>query len=98
MSDGWRFRAPAMLVEVGLCSRGEPDATSLDRRWLWRLEGFLSVSGTNEDHHAMARDLKAYLYETCEHHWHGHEADPDIPAHKQCLYCNDAVWEDTDGQ
>ena len=88
----WTNRAPASVLEEGLCARGEPDPTSLDRRWLWRLESFLAISGTTDLHRQMASDLTAYLNETCEHHWHEYAGDADIPAHKQCSWCNDVVW------
>jgi hypothetical protein len=81
-----------MLREAGLCSNGEPDDTSVDRRWLWRLENFLAIHGTNDDQRDMGTDLREYLNESCEHHWHSYSGDPDIPAHRQCLYCHDVEW------
>jgi len=85
-------RASAMLHDEGRCSRGGSDATTLDRRWLWRLESFLAVSGTNRDQHQMGSDLRQYLNESCAHHWHNYAADDDIEAHRQCLYCHDVEW------
>jgi hypothetical protein len=92
----WLNRASAMLREEGLCSRGEPDATAIDRRWLWRLEGFLAVSGTNPGHRQMGSDLRQYLNETCVHHWHACAAEGEIEAHRQCLYCKDVQWGQLD--
>lgn len=87
----WRTRASAMLNDVGLCSNGEFDATSQDRRWLWRLEAFLAVSGTTDAQRELGRDLAYYLHQTCPHHWHFYgNTGPDdwYPTHVQCLYCN----------
>ncbi len=81
-----------MLLQPGVCPRDEPDATTMDRRWLWRLESFLSVSGTRPIHQQMASDLRQYLNETCEHHWHDWDAEVGIAAHRQCLYCHDVEW------
>jgi hypothetical protein len=93
----YRTRLPAMLSDTFTGPRGEPCFTSTDRRWLWRLEGFLAVHGTNDTHRQMAADLQIYLHETCEHHWLGYEGDSDeggIRAHRQCLWCNDVIWVD----
>lgn len=92
MKGPWQDRAPAMLKSMD-GPDGEPIPTPLDRRWLWRLEMFLAVSGTTDTHRAMARDLREYLTETCEHVWQGYEAEDDLPAHRQCLWCNDVQWE-----
>ena len=94
----WMDRAPASVLEFGLCSQGDPDETSVDRRWLWRLEGFLAVSGTTDLQRQMGRDLAEYLFETCEHHWHEAAAENDIPAHRQCLWCNEVEWLDKEAQ
>lgn len=90
----WSARAPMSILDEGLNAHGKPDPTSLDRRWLWRLESFLAINGTNPRHHAMAADLREYLYETCEHRWLEYEAEADIPAHGQCQWCNDVQWHD----
>ena len=74
MPDHWSQRAPASVLEFDLDSRGEPDPTSQDRRWL-------------------GRDLRQYLNETCEHHWHTWDGDEDIPAHRQCSWCCDVEWQ-----
>lgn len=91
-TDHWLRRASAMLHDEGRCSDGEPDATTLDRRWLWRLESFLAICGTNPGQHQMGRDLRQYLNETCVHHWHSHAAEGEIEAHRMCLYCGDLEW------
>lgn len=84
----WSTRAPASVLEYDLCAEGGTDPTSQDRRWLWRLENFIAVYGTNEGQHSMGRDLRQYLHETCEHHWHGFEAEAGIPAGRQCTWCS----------
>lgn len=90
--ETWASRAPSSLTDP-LCPSDHPVAESVDRRWLWRMEGFLAVSGTSEAQHAMRRDLASYLIETCTHHWHEAEDDPDYaPAHRQCLWCNYVEW------
>ena len=99
----WRNRAPRSVLDP-LDPGGEPITTPADRRWLWRLEGDLAVSATNDTLRQLARDLSAYLHETCEHHWRDYEAStwdhPDvaegdvIPAHRQCLWCSDVDWLD----
>lgn len=92
MSDTWRDRAPAMLrSESG--PYDEPLATPMDRRWLWRIEMFLAVHGTNPSQHQMGRDLRQYLNETCEHAWRSYDGDDVIPAHRQCLWCNDVEFD-----
>ena len=99
MADHWTDRAPASVLEFDLDARGEPDPTSQDRRWLWRLENTLAVDaplGSRLDQ--LGRDLRQYLNETCEHHWHAYESDEVVPAHRQCSWCNDVEWrEATDG-
>jgi len=104
MTDTWtqpghdyRTRLPQSILDAGLDPDGMPDPTSTDRRWLWRLEKFLSVSGTNSTHQQMASDLRFYLNETCGHHWRESERSGDIAAHRQCLWCCDVQWvsEDT---
>lgn len=89
----WRHRAPGMLLRPGLCSHRHLDETDMDRRWLWLLEAALAVEApTGSDLAQVAYDLKQYLHETCEHHWHGFDADAYLPAHRQCLYCNHVEW------
>lgn len=90
----WRDRAPAMLRDTLTGPRSEPCFAPTDRRWLWRLESFLAVYGTNQRHDDARRDLLEYLRETCEHHWEDYAAESDgsIPAHRQCLWCNDVDW------
>lgn len=93
MAESWRHRAPASVLEDDLCARGEPDPTSQDRRrWLWRLENYLAISGTTDGHRQMGRDLHQYLNETCEHHWHAWDGDEDIDSHRQCSWCSVVEW------
>jgi hypothetical protein len=87
----WRDDMPnALLSPTG--PRGEPIKTSQDRRWLWHVEGFLAVSGTTPAQHLLGRKIRAYLNETCEHHWLDYKGDADIPAHLQCMWCCDVEW------
>ncbi|HLL68976.1 MAG TPA: hypothetical protein VK453_25175 [Micromonosporaceae bacterium] len=90
----WVDRAPLTLCTT-TDSRGNPCPTPPDRRWLWRIESFLAVYGTNAGHHAMGADLCEYLKGTCEHHWLEYEGDADIPGHKQCWWCSDVDWNVT---
>lgn len=81
----WRDRAGLLILDPE-DPRGDPIETPTDRRWLHRIEGFLSVSATNETQRQVAADLRAYLYETCAHHWlHYSGSDDEIPEHWQCL-------------
>jgi hypothetical protein len=93
----YRTRLPLSILEEGLDFNGNPDPTSTDRRWLWRIEMFLSISGTNASHRQMASDLRFYLNESCEHHWKSYEAEQGIAAHRQCSWCNDVVWAADEG-
>lgn len=79
------------------CAQGHHVETPADRRLLWHLEGQISTyapHGSALDR--LARDLRQYLNETCQHHWHEYEPEPgnenDVPAHRQCLWCNDVEW------
>lgn len=92
MAEHWITRAPAMLQsDVG--PRGEVCATPMDRRWLWRLKGALAVSAPMGSYlRDLADDLRQYLNETCEHHWHEHKGDDIIARHRQCLWCADVEW------
>lgn len=74
--------------------RGEPVTATTDRRLLWHIEGWLAVNGTNEGQHRVRLAIYRYLCDTCEHHWLDYEGDETIPAHKQCLWCNDVDWLD----
>lgn len=74
------------------CPRGEPIDTTTDHRLLWHLESVLAVSGTNDYLRDAGRALARYLHATCQHHWHDYEGDETVPAHKQCLWCNDVIW------
>lgn len=96
--NDWRERAGRILLDPN-DPNGAPLATPLDRRWLWRIEGELAVSATTETLRQLGRDLHQYLAETCEHHWGAsHAAEPDIPAHRQCLWCSDVDWLADGGQ
>lgn len=90
----WRDRAPMTLR-----SMDGPDGlampTSIDRRWLHRVESFLAVSGNTRALDDFRRDLLEYLRESCQHVWSNYPADgPDDPiaSHRQCVWCNDVEW------
>lgn len=83
-------------VTESFCPRDHFITTPTERRMLWHLEGVLTVSATNDTLRGVARNLRAYLTETCEHHWHEYRAEGDIPAHRQCLWCCDVDWLDRD--
>ena len=78
----YRNRLPASVADSFTGPNGEPCFTPTDRRWLWRIEAFLAVSGTNDVQRQMGHDLQVYLRETCEHHWIAYEVE-------QCLWCNE---------
>lgn len=98
----WRDRAPRSLTDL-FDLYEQPIFTSADRRWLWCVESGLAVSATNDEQRQLARDLRAYLTETCEHHrvdyarseWRHPVTgvvEDVIPAHRQCLWCHDVEW------
>jgi hypothetical protein len=92
-ANDWRERAGRIILDP-TGPDGRPLTTPTDRRWLWRIETFLGVSGTTEDQRQLGRDLHQYLAETCEHHWslpRGGE-DGDVPRHRQCLWCSAVDW------
>lgn len=98
MSTGtWRDRAPRSVTDPN-DSQGKPVSTPTDRRWLWRLEGFLAIYGTNDEHRQMGRDLKEYLGETCEHHWIHYTPDEGEAPCRQCTWCNWTEWQTTAGK
>jgi hypothetical protein len=93
----WQDRAADMLQDdaVGLNREGNPDTTSTDRRWLWRLEGRLAVGATNDSQRELQRDLTEYLRETCDHQWDAEAGQhyfptqsPDEPKMRQCNWCS----------
>lgn len=103
-TDHWTHRAPAALRESFTGPFGEPCFTTLDRRWLWRVAGMLTVNAPHGGHLDQLRvDLVQYLHETCEHHWQHFDAEPEepgytvaIPEHRQCLWCNTIEWPTED--
>lgn len=99
----WRDNMPRSVLDP--CGpRGEPITTPTDRRMLWHLENVLAVSvAYDSELGQLARDLRRYLTETCEHHWLDYDESrwqhPDtgevqdvIPVHRQCLWCHDVEW------
>lgn len=89
MHAHWTERAPRSLTaEYG--PDGKPLVTSVDRRWLWWLEGELSLR-SRDGLHELRRDLAQYLHETCAHHWRHYPDEEECGGqHWQCLWC-DAV-------
>ncbi len=84
----WRDRTPTMLRRL-TGPRGEPCTTQIDRRWLWHLEDTLGVSAPRDGVLGQVRaDLRAYLVETCAHHWLHYQNDGTFVEHYQCLWCN----------
>lgn len=77
------------------CPRGDVIETSTDHRILWHVEMALSGSG-DANSRELGRAIRRYLNAACEHHWHSFEAEEHIPAHDQCLWCNDVVWRDAE--
>lgn len=88
----WMTRAPQSLRDLE-GPDGEPLSTHFDRRWLWRLETFLTVNGTTDLHREMRLDLYQYLCETCEHVWRDMTFGSKDEIY-QCLWCNDVVSGD----
>lgn len=89
----WRANAPASLLDSFTDPHGAPCFTTLDRRWLWRLEHQLAVCAPTSGHlSTLGDDLRQYLNETCEHHWNVWAGDEHIEAHRQCLWCCDTQW------
>jgi hypothetical protein len=83
----------------------EPIFTPTDRRMLWHLQYEMPSAGPLGD---LRLALYRYLCETCEHHWNECGEDvarhPDtgevldvLPAHRQCLWCNEVEWADGKG-
>jgi hypothetical protein len=93
VSSDWRSRAGKLVLDP-FDPAGHVIATPMDRRWLWRVEGFLGVHAVGEAARQLARDLGAYLRETCEHHWLDYAGDSEIAAHRQCLWCSRVEWTD----
>lgn len=73
------------------CPREHVIDTTMDHRILWYLEGQLALSG-DPRMRAEATNLRRYLNVACQHHWHDFDAEPDISAHRQCLWCSDVEW------
>lgn len=91
LGESWRERAGRIILDPN-DALGNPLDTPIDRRWLWRIEGLLAVAATNDALRQLAADLSAYLHETCGHHWRHYDGDEDIPAHDQCLWCNEVTF------
>lgn len=94
--SAWQDRMPRSVLDL-YCAADHVVTTPTDRRMLWHIEGVLAVAAGNDRLRQLAQDLRRYLNSTCEHHWHEYEAEPDIPAHRQCLWCSDVEWLDVAG-
>lgn len=86
----WMERAPTYL-RGHKGPEGEVIDTPIDRRWLWRIEGFLAVHATTDYQRQMATDLRQYLSESCDHYWRAFEFDGDTG--RQCLWCCWVTWD-----
>jgi hypothetical protein len=91
VNNTWRDRMPRGVLDP-YGPHGEPIFTPTDRRMLWHLEGALTVAATNDTLRQLATDLRAYLNETCQHHWTDYDPETGIPAHRQCLWCCGVEW------
>lgn len=98
MADAWSDNMPRSVLDL-YCAQDHVVTTPTDRRMLWHIEGQLAVAATNDTLRELALHLHRYLNETCAHHWHEYEPDPDnehdVRAHRQCLWCNDVEWRET---
>jgi hypothetical protein len=83
----WRENLPRSVLDPW-DSQGQPVFTPADRRMLWHIEGVLAVTATNDTLREVARDLRDYLVETCDHHWIALSADDCCPAMRQCTWCS----------
>jgi hypothetical protein len=102
MPDTWRDRWPRGVLDPH-CPEGHAIDTSTDRLLLWHIELVVGGGPVGIEQRQLAADLRRYLNDTCEHHWHGYTPDPDnendVPAHRQCLWCNTVEWrEPADGE
>lgn len=80
-------------VSDPFCPDGCPITTPTDHRLLWHLECVLAVDApTGSRLDEVRQSLRRYLNQTCQHHWHHSNAEGDIDAHWQCLWCNDVLW------
>ncbi|TDX84942.1 hypothetical protein [Amycolatopsis arida] len=91
----WRERAGRIILDPH-DPDGVPIDTPRDRRWLWRIEATLTTGATTDQQRLLARDLREYLRETCEHHWRPYSGDEHVSAHAQCLWCNQVRWLDSE--
>lgn len=89
-NDHWTNRASNPLV-AAYDRYGVPLTTPMDRRWLWRIEGALAISSQHDSQ--LLKDLKQYLYETCEHHWLHYDGDEVVAEHRQCMWCDTVDWK-----
>lgn len=89
----WRSRVPRSVTD-DLTPGGDEVHAPTDRRMLWHLELQLATSAPVGSHLAeVHRTLRAYLHDTCEHHWQRWPGDGELAAHRQCLWCCDVEWE-----
>jgi hypothetical protein len=76
-----------------LCPEEHVVTETMDRRILWHLETKLAVSATTDYLRDVQWNLRRYLVQACQHHWHEWEAEGDFPAGRQCLWCDDTHIE-----
>jgi hypothetical protein len=89
--ETWRERAGRIVLDPN-DAHGAPVATPADRRWLWKIEGILAVTATNDTQRQLGADLRYYLAETCEHHMRHYDGDEAYPEHDQCLWCSEVQF------
>lgn len=73
------------------CPREHVIETTTDHRILWHLEAELALSG-DPRMRAAGVNLRRYLNVACQHHWHDHDPEPDVSAHRQCMWCHRVEW------
>jgi hypothetical protein len=89
----WRSRVPRSVTD-DLTPGGDEVHTSTDRRMLWHLELALTHAPVRSYLAEKGAILRAYLNETCQHHWQRYAAEGDLAAHRQCLWCNTVEMEE----
>ena len=92
----WREGTPRGVTDPR-APNGDPIETPTDHRWLWHIETESAVTAPMGSSLARLRDrLRAYLNETCQHHWVHYDGDNQsedgISEHDQCLWCCSVEW------
>lgn len=85
-SVDWRSRVPRSVTD-DLTPSGDEVHTPTDRRMLWHLELALTHAPVGSYLAEKGATLRAYLHDTCQHHWERWPGDDQLEAHRQCLWC-----------